>query len=455
MGLYYGARIPSPQEESEERELERAVRELYEKHARAREMRDWSSGIRRPSVGMPTGQGYLPLQEPQSPYAGPPNFSDESPQLRQSSIMDEWNRRGLTPYTKPPGTYEDYTQAAKEDESHRSRKMDLMGRVSPYIQPPVKFGYHPAQPGSPGFQTESVDWMKDIEDRREEMADMGPLPFVEYYQNKQHRLRKRAEEAEAVRRELESSPSAPNPYPATHEDYTQAEDFDALPPQERYRLAGKVGGELADWARGQIKSKAAAPPPPPGPHGEEAEESSLWKTDEEFREEQEAQRLAAASPPPPGPHGEIERRIARREEEDRILASDAPSKVKDSIRDARGKRRQKMEESRTRSFLRRRERVLAAKEQRRKEQVQSLDVNLSKSDRAEARLYIKSIPARDVVDAGQAGPMLRRWHKGNKGPLTAPPSEYPLGTRWENDGRIERWDLRRKQWVLLRYYSDY
>ena len=419
MGLYYGARIPSPQEESEERELERAVRELYEKHARAREMRDWSSGIRRPSVGMPTGQGYLPLQEPQSPYAGPPNFSDESPQLRQSSIMDEWNRRGLTPYTKPPGTYEDYTQAAKEDESHRSRKMDLMGRVSPYIQPPVKFGYHPAQPGSPGFQTESVDWMKDIEDRREEMADMGPLPFVEYYQNKQHRLRKRAEEAEAVRRELESSPSAPNPYPATHEDYTQAEDFDALPPQERYRLAGKVGGELADWARGQIKSKAAA------------------------------------SPPPPGPHGEIERRIARREEEDRILASDAPSKVKDSIRAARGKRRQKMEESRTRSFLRRRERVLAAKEQRRKEQVQSLDVNLSKSDRAEARLYIKSIPARDVVDAGQAGPMLRRWHKGNKGPLTAPPSEYPLGTRWENDGRIERWDLRRKQWVLLRYYSDY
>ena len=217
---------------------------------------------------------------------------------------------------------------------------------------------------------------------------------------------------------------------------------------------------------------------------EEEPESPLWKTADQFATDQlEAQRLAAASPPPipPGPHGEIEWRIARREEEDRILASDAPSKVKDSIRDARQTRRQEMEESREyerlsrkekrRRFLlrkedekellayeaeaRRRGRVDAdfqAKEGRRS-QVQSLNVNLSKTGRAEARLYINSIPVGDRKAAGQTGSMLRYQEKSASGPLEVPPASLGYGTWSDHTGRLERWNRRTKRWDFVRYYK--
>ena len=167
-------------------------------------------------------------------------------------------------------------------------------------------------------------------------------------------------------------------------------------------------------------------------------------------------------------------RIARREKDDRILASDASDEAKDYIIDARKILRREAENRRLQAhedrmvlagdtrtpanFSPENEAELkrwyrASRREDRESQVQSLDINMSQSDRAEARLYINSIPVGDQKAAGQTESMLRYREGKDKVPLDVPPASLGYGTWSDHTGRLERWNRRTKRWDFVRYYK--
>ena len=158
-------------------------------------------------------------------------------------------------------------------------------------------------------------------------------------------------------------------------------------------------------------------------------------------------------------------RIARREKDDRILASDASDEVKDYIIDARKILRLEAENRRLQAHEDRmalagdtesaefKRWYRASRREDRESQVQSLDINMSQSDRAEARLYINSIPVGDEGEAEQTGSMLRYREGKDKVPLDVPPASLGYGTWSDHTGRLERWNRRTKRWDFVRYYK--